>query len=59
MNRPTMKDVAEAAGVAVTTVSRVVNQDPLVADGTRDRVLAAIAKLHYQPDLHAGQLRRR
>lgn len=57
--RPTMKDVAAAAGVAVTTVSRVINLDPKVAEDTRARVVAAIAELHYQPDLHAGNLRRR
>lgn len=59
MSRPTMKDVAAIAGVAVTTVSRVINRDPKVAEDTRARVVAAIAELHYQPDLHAGNLRRR
>lgn len=54
-----MKDVAALAGVAVTTVSRVLNRDPRVADDTRRRVQAAIAELDYQPDPHAGILRRR
>jgi LacI family transcriptional regulator len=54
-----MKDVAAMAGVAVTTVSRVINQDPKVAKDTRARVEAAITDLHYQPDPHAGILRRR
>ncbi|MHA6512087.1 LacI family DNA-binding transcriptional regulator [Tessaracoccus sp. Z1128] len=57
--RSTMKDVAARAGVAVTTVSRVINGDPKVAAETRERVRAAITALHYQPDLHAGNLRRR
>lgn len=54
-----MKDVAALAGVAVTTVSRVINRDPRVAQDTRARVEAAIADLDYQPDPHAGILRRR
>ncbi|MHA6525298.1 LacI family DNA-binding transcriptional regulator [Tessaracoccus sp. G1721] len=54
-----MKDVAAMAGVAVTTVSRVINQDPKVAADTRARVESAITDLHYQPDPHAGILRRR
>ena len=57
--RPTMKDVAAEAGVAVTTVSRVINGDPRVAPETRARVEAAVETLRYQPDFHAGLLRRR
>src|SRR5260370_5381665 len=46
----TMRDVAREAGVGIGTVSRVVNDSPLVKPETRERVLAAIDKLHYRPD---------
>lgn len=45
-----MTDVAALAGVSYQTVSRVVNDSPSVADGTRERVLAAIAELNYHPN---------
>jgi LacI family transcriptional regulator len=56
--RPTMNDVARAAGVALSTVSRVVNQDPTVGSEIAARVNAAIADAGYQPDERAQQLRR-
>ena len=43
-----MADVAAAAGVSHQTVSRVLNQHPLVKDATRARVLAAIEELGYR-----------
>ena len=46
----TIHDVALEAGVGIGTVSRVVNDSPLVKPETRERVLAAIDKLHYRPD---------
>ncbi len=55
--RPTMVDVARQAGVALRTVSRVVNEDPTVGDEFAIRVRAAIATLGYQPDERARQLR--
>ncbi len=56
--RPTMLDVARAAGVALRTVSRVVNDDPTVGQDVGSRVRAAIRALDYQPDERARQLRR-
>jgi LacI family transcriptional regulator len=56
--RPTMRDVAAAAGVSVKTVSRVVNDEAAVRDVVEDRVRAAIAELGYRPD-HRAQLLRR
>ena len=47
--RPTMRDVAAAAGVSVKTVSRVVNDEAAVRDVVADRVRAAIAALGYRP----------
>lgn len=55
---PTLKDVAELAGVSYQTVSRVVNDDDAaVSPATRTRVLAAIAELHYVPNEAARALR--
>jgi LacI family transcriptional regulator len=55
--RPTMVDVAREAGVALRTVSRVVNGDPTVGEAFAQRVRHAIAMLDYQPDERARQLR--
>lgn len=53
-----MSDVAELAGVATMTVSRVMNGSATVADETRLRVHRAIKKLNYQPNQIARSLRR-
>ncbi|MFD6141444.1 LacI family DNA-binding transcriptional regulator [Promicromonospora sp. NPDC060271] len=55
--RPTMVDVARAAGVAHITVSRVVNNEPTVRPATRDRVLRAIDELGYRRNDSARVLR--
>jgi len=57
--KATMEDVARLAGVAIKTVSRVVNGEPHVAVNTADRVRAAIVTLDYEPDMTAVNLRRR
>ncbi len=46
----TIHDVALEARVGIGTVSRVVNNRPRVKPETRERVLAAIDRLHYKPD---------
>lgn len=43
----TMRDIAKAAGVSITTVSHVINETRPVAPKTRERVLAAIDELQY------------
>jgi len=53
----TMKDVAKEAEVSVATVSHVINKTRFVSEPTRQRVLKAMAKLHYQPDGIAQSLR--
>lgn len=53
----TIKDVAKAAGMGVGTVSRVLNDQPHVNSRSRQKVLDAIEKLGYQPDLLARSMR--
>jgi DNA-binding LacI/PurR family transcriptional regulator len=53
---PTIHDVARIADVGVGTVSRVINNNPGVKSATRQRVLAAIEKLHYSPNLIARSM---
>jgi LacI family transcriptional regulator len=50
-------DVANAAGVSLRTASRVLNSDPRVAAGTRQRVQAAMLDLSFSPDAMARSLR--
>ncbi|GHO56256.1 LacI family DNA-binding transcriptional regulator [Ktedonobacter robiniae] len=45
----TIDNVAQMAGVSPATVSRVINNRPVVSETTRRRVLEAIAHLNYQP----------
>lgn len=52
----TIRDVAERAGVGLATVSRVLNQSPLVSDLTRQRVLDVIRSLNYTPHQAARRL---
>src|SRR6202007_1148868 len=56
MTRKTIHDVAKAAGVAIKTVSRVLNDEPNVKPETRARVIAAAEMLRYQPSLSARSL---
>ncbi|MDH3682015.1 MAG: LacI family transcriptional regulator [Acidimicrobiia bacterium] len=53
-----MRDVANAAGVSLKTVSRVVNNEASVTAGLEQRVRSAIRALGYQPDDRARYLRR-
>src|SRR5437660_2287227 len=55
--RPTMVDVAREAGVALKTVSRVVNDEPGVSPATADRVNRAITRLRYRRNDLARRLR--
>jgi LacI family transcriptional regulator len=47
--RVTSHDVARAAGVSQSTVSRVLRNHPAITEETRQRVLAAVATLGYTP----------
>lgn len=54
--RATINDVARLAGVSKKTVSRVINQSPLVRPETREKVLALMRELGYAPDPQARGL---
>jgi LacI family transcriptional regulator len=53
-----MVDVAALAGVALKTVSRVVNDEPGVSPELESRVRRAIEQLQYRRDANAATLRR-
>lgn len=52
----TIKDVAEEAKVATSTVSRVLSNSPRISDETKKRVHEAIKKLNYKPNAIARSL---
>jgi DNA-binding LacI/PurR family transcriptional regulator len=52
----TIRDVAEAAAVSITTVSHVLSGHGRIAEATRLRVERAVADLGYRPNVHAQQL---
>ena len=54
-----MREVAERAGVAMSSVSRVLSGHPDVSPAMSEKVMQAVAELDYQPDMLAQSLRRR
>lgn len=56
MKNSTIKDVARRANVSIATVSRAVNNSPLVSEETRQRVMKVIEELGYQPNALARGL---
>lgn len=54
--KPTIYDVADRAGVAISTVSRVLNNSRDVSDRTRENVLDAIEELQFRPNRTAKSL---
>ncbi|MBS6646854.1 MAG: LacI family DNA-binding transcriptional regulator, partial [Clostridiaceae bacterium] len=53
---PTLKDVAQKAGVTVTTVSRVINNRGYLSEETKQKVKQAMDELHYRPNELARSL---
>ncbi|MBG9770000.1 LacI family DNA-binding transcriptional regulator [Bacillus vallismortis] len=51
-----IKDIAEKAGVSITTVSRVINNHPYVSEDKRNRVFEAMEALAYTRNIHAVHL---
>jgi LacI family transcriptional regulator len=56
---PTVKDVAERAGVSTATVSHVINETRFVSDELKARVCQAMEELNYHPNAIARSLRSR
>ena len=54
-----MREVAERAGVAMSSVSRVLSGHPDVSPAMSEKVMRAVQELDYQPDILAQSLRRR
>lgn len=52
----TIEQIALKAGVGRSTVSRVLNDDPRVSTGTRERVLTVLKEENYQPNFAARTL---
>src|SRR5438094_10183489 len=52
----TLADIARELGVSKMTVSRAINNNPLVKPRTRDRVLEVSRRLNYQPNHFARAL---
>ncbi len=56
MKKVTIIDVAREAGVSISTVSRVINQNTPVAEGTAQRVWEVIERLQFNPNAAARKL---
>lgn len=54
VSQPTVYQVAEQAGVSITTVSRVLNAPEKVSESTRLRVLSTIDRLGFVPKAEAA-----
>src|SRR5690625_6733388 len=52
----TIYEVAQKAGVAISTVSRVLNNSPNVSQKTKDKVNEAITELNFRPQVSARKL---
>ena len=58
VSKLTIHDVADAAGVSISTVDRVLNKRSGVRDKTVRKVMATVQRLNYQPDRVAARLSR-
>ena len=56
---PTIKDIAEKAGVSTATVSHVINGTKKLSPATTDKVMQAIQEMGYIPNSLASSLRSR
>jgi LacI family transcriptional regulator len=52
----TLADIARELGVSKMTVSRAINNNPLISPQTRKKVLEVAHRLNYQPNQHARAL---
>jgi LacI family transcriptional regulator len=51
-----LRDIAEAAGVSITTVSRALNDHPDISVQTREQIKAIAETMQYQPNILAQSL---
>jgi LacI family transcriptional regulator len=56
MSSVTLADIARELGISKMTVSRAINDDPLVNAKTRERVLEVSRRLNYRPNQFARAL---
>ena len=54
-----IRDIATYSGYGVGTVSRVINDQPNVSDRARERILAVMEELGYEPNSNARYLKMR
>lgn len=54
--RVTIRDVARVAGVSPGTVSRAINNSPLVNEDTHRRIMKVVEELNYTPNVVARRL---
>ncbi len=52
-----LKDIAQAAGVSVMTVSKALRDKPDLSSGTKDRIRKLAEQMGYVPDVSAQNLR--
>ena len=57
MKETTLKEIAEALGISITTVSKALKNYPDVSEKTRKAVLALAEELNYTPNSFAVNLR--
>ena len=53
---PTLKDVAKKAGVAPSTVSRVINNSSRISEETKEKVRKIMDEIGYHPNINARNL---
>ncbi|RFB12055.1 LacI family transcriptional regulator [Bacillus sp. HNG] len=52
----TIKDIAQVAGVSYSTVSKALNNSPLVKPDTKNKIIKIAKELGYEPNFAAQQL---
>jgi len=57
IKKVTIKDVAQVSGFSVSTVSHVINNTRFVENKTKEKVVRAIEKLNYKPNIIARSLK--
>jgi LacI family transcriptional regulator, trehalose operon repressor len=56
-NNLTIKDIAKLCGVSKSTVSRVINHDPMVKESTRNKVMKIVEQYQFIPSKSARAMR--